>query len=74
MYIHGCTYITILSYINVHMNTHNAAFDPELMDLDLTPNGTRYIVSLYWAVITISTIGYGDVLPVTHTGYISIHT
>lgn len=37
------------------------AYDPELVN---SPAWERYTVSLYWAIITISTMGYGDVLPV----------
>ena len=29
------------------------------------PIGVQYMVSLYWAFTTLSTVGYGDVLPVT---------
>ena len=39
-------------------------YDADLRDKD---NTQKYVVCLYWALATVSTIGYGDVLPVNHS-------
>ena len=38
-----------------------------MCEVDLS---TRYCISLYWAVTTLTTIGFGDIVAVTHAEYI----
>jgi hypothetical protein len=42
-------------------------YDPELCR---GSTGTRYVVSLYWAVTTLTTMGYGDITPKVMAEYI----
>ena len=35
-------------------------------DIENEDNSTKYIYSLYWSTITLLTVGYGDIAPVTN--------
>ena len=39
-------------------------YDPAAPDRD---NWSRYVIALYWASVSLTTMGYGDIVPVTHT-------
>jgi len=60
----GCMFVLLRASSETEdLNNWMDAYDPELRDQD---NIQIYVVCLYWALATVSTVGYGDVLPVNH--------
>jgi voltage-gated potassium channel Kch len=58
----GCFFTMLISIQSDSVNWLTN-YDPELSDAD---DQTRYVVALYWAMISVTTMGYGDVVPVTN--------
>ena len=42
--------------------------DAEHWDTDTWPLEPRYLAAMYWSTMTLSTVGYGDVLPKSNLG------
>ncbi|EKX38296.1 hypothetical protein GUITHDRAFT_77342, partial [Guillardia theta CCMP2712] len=58
----GCMFVMMIDPASA--DNWMRAYNPEIAD-----HGSdieKYVLCLYWALATVSTLGYGDVLPVTH--------
>ena len=59
----GCCFTMLLDSEDGNSVNWLSHYNP---DLPYADTWTRYVTAVYWAVVTITTMGYGDVVPVTH--------
>ena len=68
--------LVVLVFPNLMINAENGALQAQveqLADVEIGDQGYQllsYADALYWAIITATSIGYGDITPVTNTGRI----
>lgn len=68
--------LVVLVFPNLMINAENGALQAQveqLADVEIGDEGYQllsYTDALYWAIITATSIGYGDITPVTNTGRI----
>ena len=58
----GCIFVLLAGLNSPNWLEHYLGPDGEN-----APSGTLYGIALYWAVVTVTTMGYGDIVPVTDT-------